>query len=571
MKTANLSLSFLESLEARLAPAGLVTLNLSASGALTITGDALDNDFVITESGNEWTISNLSGGTGTTEFRLNGGDALSSLTFAAPLSVKAKLGAGNDEMVLDGVTLPKTLTVDAGDGNDVVDLTGTAIAGAVKINMGNGNDLFTAGGDLYFGKGLNVSLGKGTNTFDVNATEFISDGNVVATAGGTATEAQAFVLKTAIGEINGTLNFRTTTASPTEFEIGDLTSDVLSVTKAMTLQSAAGNDLVTLRGDLLVGGVLSIRLGNGDNSVVTTNLDQLATKGLTYVGGSGVDNFTLQAREAIVDGNFAFTGGAGNNILDLNTSGFLEVTRGLTYKGGAGADTLILDGPDVYVFGVVNMSAGAGSNALFINALDADLGGVRYTGGAGADRIDIGEMEGASNLIKIEGPVTINTGAGDSDIQIIDSYIYGNLSITSGARLGFIDEVRLFESDFLGNVTVRMGAADSYFEINDSVFDRNVNIFTGAGWDEVRFDTDTVNTASTSHFKGNVYVNLGAGNDAFYAGSNPIVASTGNDFEGYVDIVGGAGYDKAYFINSAFYNNYFNGPIPLTYGVEDFA
>lgn len=589
MKTVPLSVSVLETLESRLAPAGLVTLNLTAAGALTVAGDTLDNDFVITESGDQWTISAVAGST--TMFRLNGGAEQTAITFDAPLSLTAKLGAGNDDMTLNGTLIPKNLNVDTGDGNDVLDLTSASIGGTAVITMGKGNDYFTAGGELTFAKGLSVNLGAGANTFDVNADSFSSGGNVSATASGLASELQAFVLKTGDGYINGSLTLKTTTASPTDFEIGDSAIDVLEVTKAMTLQSAAGEDVVTLKGDLHVGGLLSMRLGNGNNSVVTTDLDQLSSYGLTYTGGTGNDTFELEAREVIVAGNFSFSAGAGTNRLDLNPSEYLGITKALTYTGGAGVDDFFLDGPaetlendeivtGVVVSGLVTMNASNGDNYLGINAISAHLGGVKYTGGTGIDIVDIGQFEGNSDLINVYGAVTINTGTNEAEVMIWNADLRGNLAVTTNVFAGGADTIQLLNSDFRGTTSLTMkGNADSDVKVDDSIFDRNVTIGTGNGSDYVLFDTDAAFNGIYSSFYGYVRIFLGNGDDVFLAGGNPVVENVGNDFNNFIDVDGGAGFDSAYFMNSEFYNNAFNphddrldpGDLPWTIRVEDYA
>lgn len=569
MKTFAPALNVIESLEARLAPAGLVTLNISAAGALTVTGDTFDNEFTITESGDLWTISSLPGSG--TEFQLNGGATQSAITFDAPLSLKATLGDGNDEMVLDGLTIAKTLNVNSGDGNDVVDLTSTAIFGTAKVTMGNGDDTLSAGGDLYFGRGMSVVLGKGENTFDVNAVTLLSDGNISATAAGLVTENQIFALKTGVGEVNGSVSLRTTTASFTDFEIGDSVADSLVVTKGMTLKSAAGDDLVTLQGDIIVGGVFAMQMGNGNNEVVTTNVDELAVRGLSYTGGTGDDYFLLEARDVIVDGNFNFTAGSGTNTLDLFTSEYLGITKNLAYKGGIGQDSFIVDGPEVIVTGLVSMAGSSGFNFMGIDAIEADFGRLSYTGGAGDDLVDIGQPEGGSDLVTVYGATTIRMGAGNADLQVLHAAFLGNLTITTAAGFGQGDEVRLFNSEFVGNVLVSMtGRADSYVEVSDGIFDRNVTVNTGAGFDEVRFDTTTEGSLEYSWWDGYVRVNLGSGDDVFYAGSNPAVENVGNDFNWYVDVIGGAGFDTALFIHPD-YNNGFNGPVPWLSGVEDYA
>lgn len=571
MKTFN-PISVLETLESRLAPAGLVTLNLTAAGALTITGDADHNDFVITESGDQWTITALAGGATDTQFRLNGGASSTSLTFDAPLSVKAILGAGNDEMILDGISLPGVLNVNTGDGDDILDLTSTALGGTATVVMGNGGDYFTAGGDLFFGKGLSVNLGNGSNTFEVNAVTLTSNGNISALAGGTVSEGQEFLFKTGVGQVNGALTLRTTTNSFTDFEIGDSLTDSLTVTKAMTLQALGGEDIVTLRGDLNVGGLLALRMGNGANTVITTNLDELSSRGFTYTGGTGDDDFLLEAREVIIEGNFAFSAGSGTNKLDVFTSEYFGASGALTYTGGIGQDDLILDGPEVFVGGIVTMNASSGSNSLGINAVAASVGGVRYTGGTGTDVVDIGQFEGNSDLVTVRGGVSISTGAGDSEVMVRNGFIEGTLSVITGAGAGFVDTVQFLESDFLSNVGVSLrGNADSDVIVRDSIFDRNVTVATGNGVDYVQFDTDTAVSSIKSIFHGYVRVLLGNGDDVFLAGHNPVVDTVGNEFKSYIDVDGGAGYDIAYFMNSAAYNNGFDGPLPWTYRVEDYA
>lgn len=572
MKTMKLSPSVIESLEPRLAPAGLVNLALSASGALTITGDADHNDFQITESGDQWTITRIYDDPGNnTEFRLNGGPQLESITFDKPVSVKATLGDGNDEMLLDGVEILKTLNVNTGNGDDTLDLTSTTIFSTVKVTMGDGDDYFTAGGDLYFGKGFSANLGKGPNTLDVNADTLLSDGNISVVSGGAVNEIQTFRFQTGIGEVNGSLTLKST-RGPTDFEIGDLLADSLVVSKAMTLQSTAGEDYVTVKGDLFVGGLLSIKLGHGDNTVTLVDVDQLTSKGLTYTGGTGIDDFLVQAREVIIDGNFNFTGSSGENILEINPSEYFGVAGNLNYRGGSHTDSLLLNGPEVVIVKALAFNGSAGTNFMGVDALVADIGSLRYTGGSGSDRVDIGESDGGSDLVTIYGATTLNLGSGAADVQIIDSIIRGNLSIRTSAAFGLADDVRLFESEFWSNVSVQMtGSADSYVEVRNGIFDWDVYVSTGNGWDEVRFDTDTSVPGIYSWFDGYVTINLGAGDDVFYAGSNPNVEFVGNDFNYYVDVYGGSGYDTAYFVDSDAYNNGFNGPLPWWSSIEDVA
>ncbi|MCW0217522.1 MAG: hypothetical protein OJI67_04275, partial [Prosthecobacter sp.] len=426
------------------------------------------------------------------------------------------------------------------------------------------------------GKGLSVNLGKGANTFDVNAVTLLSDGSISAVAGGGLGEGQAFIFKTGIGEIHGALTLKTTTGSYTDFEIGDSADDYLSVSKGMTLQSAGGEDIVILRGDMDIGGLLALRLGQGDNSVITTNVDQLYAKALTYTGGKGNDEFILEARETVLDGNFTFSAGAGDNTLDLATSEYLGVGGNLIFRGGNGLDHLFVTGPEVYVGKVISMNASSsdvvlGNNVFGLNATVADLGGIKYSGGAGTDIVDIGQFDGDSDLISVFGAVTVNTGTGSSDVQVRDADIRGSLRITTNAGFGQVDTIQLLDSDFRGAVNINMqGRADSDVVVRDGVFDRNVTVNTGAGDDYIQFDTDTEVSSIYTYFDGYVRVFMGAGNDVFLAGHNPAVDTVGNDFNGFLDVYGGSGYDRAYFIDSEAYNNGFNGGDPWVFQMEEY-
>ena len=558
----------LETLESRLAPAGVVALSLSASGALSIAGDSLANDLQITESGNQWTISAQAGGD--TLFKMNGGPLLPSITFAAPLSLSASLGGGHDELLISAALLPGNLSIDGGEGNDAVDLTSTSIGGTASVRLGNGHDYFTAGGDLFFAKGLSVDLGTGQNTFDVNAKTLLANGAISAVAGGTAIDKQTFILAAELADVKGAVTLRTSTASATEFEIGALSSDSLRVTGGLSLIAGAGDDQVTLAGNIETLSTLAINLGHGANHLVSSSTGLIKANALSYAGGSHLDSITFAGQSLRIVGNMTFAGGAGTNLLDLNPALSLSIGGGLLYTGGTGSDTLLIDGPSAQIGGLVNMSAGAGNNALGLNAISASVGAVSFSAGAGNDIVDVGEHTGASSLVTVRGAVTVNAGSGSADIMVRDADLYGNLTINTAVAFGGIDTVRLLDSDFRGNVGINLaGTAESDVIVRDSIFDRAVTINTGSGDDYVAFDTDTEVSSIYSVFDGWVRINLGAGNDIFAAGSNPAVATVGNDFNHYVDVYGGTGYDRAYFMHSA-YNNGFNGPLPWTVGVEEY-
>ncbi|HEY1080811.1 MAG TPA: hypothetical protein VGE29_01030, partial [Prosthecobacter sp.] len=540
----------------------------------------------ITQTGNQWTVTSLVDGADGTTFRFNGGAEQTSLSFAAPLSLKANLGAGHDEMVLVDTDIAKAVSINMGDGNDTLDFTGTKFQLTASVLMGNGDDYFTAGDGLTFNKGLTVDLGKGANTFDINTSTLLSNGNITASASGSVLEEQNFLLQAGTGTINGSLTLKTTTASNTNFEIGGLVTDSLVVTKAMTLQSAAGTDKVTLRGDLEVGGLLSLKLGHGNNRVVTADLDNLTSTGLTYTGGTGSDDFFIEASTVTVKGNFTFSAGAGSNVLEVATTGYFDVTKSLNYTGGKDYDELTLRGPDVFVSGTVNMAASHGDNVMAMIAGIVDVGAIKFTAGNGYDDVDIGHPEGSTTGAYVASNVNISTGAGAAEVYFRNGQIVGNVSVATNAGLAaqgvsFIDDVILLETNVGGSLMVSMtGQADSVVEIRNGFFNRNVIINTGNGHDVVYFDTDTEvptngepveseDFVGVSEFYGYVRINLGAGDDTFYTGNDPSTPNVGNTFFSYVDVYGGTGFDVAEFADSRRYNNGFQRYQPWVSSIED--
>lgn len=566
MKTASPLPHCIEPLEQRLAPAGIVALNLSGS-LLSITGSAFADEISISEAGGLWTVEALSGSA--TEFSLNGAAPLSAVTFAAPASIRANLGAGDDTLLLNGLTLTGSLNVNAGEGNDTLDLTNTSINGAVNALMGNGADLFTAGGNLFFGRGLNVNLGAGGDFFELNANLLTSNAGITAIGSGTPADLQTFMLAAADGLVKGNVTLRATGNTATDFIIGDLPEDMLKVNGALNLSSGAGADRVFLSGSMEITGIMNLSLGHGVNQTSSEDLTDLSARAFNYTGGSGSDQVVLLGRDLNLTTALNFRGGAGSNRLELDQTGFTTLGGALNYSGGVDTDVLLLGGKDVLIGGLISMNAGAGENALGINALLASMGGVRFTAGVGNDVVDIGENEGASDLVTVRGAVIVNTGLGSADVMVRDADIHGNLTITTNSPFGGIDLVRILDSDVRGTTLVRMnGWADSDVIVRDSIFDRNVTIHTGNGDDLVQFDTDTEVSSIYSIFKGYVRIYLGAGNDIFMAGANPAVETVGNDFRGFVDAFGGTGYDRAYFMDPA-YNNIFPGGEPLAFAVEE--
>jgi hypothetical protein len=114
-----------------------------AAGLLTLAGDAADNVLLVTQAP-DGRLSLSCNGSGTL-VRLNGGPAAPAVTLPAPVAgpVTVALGDGADELPLDGVELPGSLSVNGGNGaadgpaDNTVRLRDVRVGGSLGVtNLG---------------------------------------------------------------------------------------------------------------------------------------------------------------------------------------------------------------------------------------------------------------------------------------------------------------------------------------------------------------------------------------------------------------------------------------------------
>jgi hypothetical protein len=161
----------------------------SFDGLLTITGDNKANQFIVSASGIDTTVTGLNGtkingGTAIATFDFypnlvidtgNGDDEVEVLDMFSALSVKT--GNGNDRVAItEADALPLAFDhfdIDTGNGNDRVELTDlTCFECDMNIKMGNGDDSLKLVGTIaltgIFGTaGIGtVNMGNGHDTID---------------------------------------------------------------------------------------------------------------------------------------------------------------------------------------------------------------------------------------------------------------------------------------------------------------------------------------------------------------------------------------------------------------------
>ena len=153
--TPNSSLA-IERLESRDVPAGDVSVVLTG-GALTVTGDAADNQLTIQQFSNGEVV--VTGSAGTT---INGrGDSVS-LGVVALDAVRLAGGDGADQLAVAGVTTAGEVVVTGDAGNDSLFVSNTT-AGSLTVNAGAGDDLVTTNG-VWVAGFADLSGGDGSDT-----------------------------------------------------------------------------------------------------------------------------------------------------------------------------------------------------------------------------------------------------------------------------------------------------------------------------------------------------------------------------------------------------------------------
>ncbi|MGB8170785.1 MAG: hypothetical protein WCF18_24990 [Chthoniobacteraceae bacterium] len=445
--------SSLEPLEARIAPAGIVTVT-SSGGSVKIVGDGLDNDISI--SFGTGSLINIIGNNGTTISGPGGSSAFltKDLTIA--------LGDGRDTVSLAAGNYAGNVTLDGGAGDNTFSLTGaTFIPGTLKVLAGAGTDTLgdtSAGADLRIGRDLVIKLGdggvistltaarllvggklsltggSGIEDFSWNVTDLIV-GSDVSVATGKGLDRIGF---DASGDVNigGKLGVKGGDSAPplmtaiVSASFNLTAGDEMSVRGPVTANTVAGTAVINLGGTNMTNfGGLSIKTGKGDNTVTLNGATQNYL-GKVSVTAGGPTDFTMQATTFFIGGDLTFKGSAATDGFDLEGAG--------TITGKASVD----------------LGAGAGQSLIF-----KGTGATKYS-------------------IAIGGGLALKQGAktGNSTTTASGIINFKKFSIATG---GADDAVTLDSLSIIGSTGIALGAgADTFALETQHVF--GAALFSGA-------------------------------------------------------------------------------------------
>lgn len=546
----------IEVLEARIAPAGVVTASLKA-GSLVLIGDAMDNqihiapigggDFVI--EGQSGTLIDTGGpvaqpfffitnlpilglqvdlGGGNDTFdstglravgatTLNGGEGNDTFTLSNHINLGTVTftgGAGDDKLTLDGhyAVLRSKLTFNDAGGNNELDFHAvTATLGSISYTGGSGSDRITADGAILRGTSITADFGDGGALIDFESTSVTLGGAVSMTCGEPGT-GQTQLLTADTGNFavaSGiTLALNGTTAAPGFLSgVSIISFDTGRVGGAIKVTGGLGHSSINLgAADFSVGGGITFQPGaTADDGSIGLHGNALKIGGdINYLGNGADDAVNIDAQLFIAAKKTVLKLGDGdNNLADgAKRSTF---TGGLQYVGGTGEDSLQINGSARG--GVVNAQFGENTAILTISGASVALGGL-IASGAQAGSSMVVEITGADVALKTGAMITGGTGPTSVTLgQLGGSFSAGaDIVFTGGAGA---ETLNVYGSEVrVAKIRTELGdGAGTVNVIADALTSTGLKFRGGVGPDAIIVQAGT-------GAMGLVDVNTGAGNSS---------------------------------------------------------
>ena len=361
----------LERLEPRLVMAGNVIAQVS-QGSLTLTGDARDNQIVITQSAaGRFTIS---GQAGTTINRSAGPVTFSGVT----ADIRASMGAGDDRVQLGGrsITVGDDLVIVGGTGDNRLDvLAALTVTDDILISNQQGTDMTVITGRLRVGGNVSVRNGDGQSFTVINPGPGAGVNRIAGhlfVSNGTGDHHNTVIDTNVGGNVSfnsgqanaGAFNTFAVEDSPVRLRIGGSASFV-SQSRARTTNVLNSTDVV--------GNVL---FSTGTTGPASHSLGSLDSLGAARVGGRvsiRADQSTGQVAVTLGDlgtearGGLAIRGDlrirTGSGLDQINV-GSVRVDRSTAISTGAGTDSVRID--DSTLVGAVTVSTGLGADEVLV-------------------------------------------------------------------------------------------------------------------------------------------------------------------------------------------------------------
>jgi hypothetical protein len=564
-----------ESLEKRQVLAGNVTALLSGANLL-ITGDGAANDILVEGlpgfPGRVRITPQTNAGGPTT---LNGQTA--ALIFPSFGDIRINLGNGSDALEFNsdpGVTdtLPGNLVIDGGRGDNDISISNYTIGGSLVVRNSTGIDSVLIDntdvgvdinvssdastglqttqiqGGSSVGRDLILSNRAGDNTIEIGDVGDSGATAAVAVGRNLAIYNSGVVANDSVinlHDVNIAQNLTITNLSTATIAVGTATGTT-NVGHNVTIRNGNGDNSVTVQNDSTLGTTAVDRVaiwnGSGDDTVVfdesTSNAQVDIRNGLGDATVTTSDDAIFNAALSIINGN----NGDHTVTIESATVGSLFVSNG----AGASNTVLIGTASTVDIAGRTTIFNGnvTGDNRIEINF--ATLGGlVTLTNGTAGGVNDIYVGTVAAGAVTTTNSLAIYNGNGDSDVELDNLDIGGSLSVTNGSATashslavgvdGLVDvtgnasfyltdgdsTVTLDQVNIGGNLGLRTGAGDDVLVIAGggalgATVLGSTTILTNAGDDSLTIGNDT----GTATLTASLTVLMGIGTDSITLGAN---------------------------------------------------
>ena len=512
-----------ERLENRIAPAGLVTVSYnSATGALLLNGDALDNSVDVFQTGADtYRVEGLSG-----TLLTGSGVPVAVLDIGKLSSLTIKGNDGADDFGLTDLTKLKSLKFEGGAGLDFLLSKNLAVKGDVSLDLGAGSGLAAFAGTATEITGdFKAVYGDGGGSVDFFATTTSIKGSVKL-IGGSGLDTASF---------GGVVNLE----KGIEISDAGLGMGVAFQNATAVIGKGRGGDSIEFNG------------GSGADSLQFVGGNITVKGDVKFAGGGGKDVADLSAATLKIEGKVVLDGGADADVLKI-AGAQVMLGRGVSLLGGGGADELTLSGDHLTVRGDVKLSGGDGDDTLNVLAKTLDLSdSLTVLGGGGANvgsifgdgriRDDVFISMGGANG---GGDQTFLMGGASGAVGALK--IGGDLTVTSDAtdpaHAGFSDFLWITDTTVSDDVRITMGSVDSSVLMDNAFIHGRLNINTGAGNDLVEIEQTAL--TGPSIIDRLATIQLGEGNDVIRIGKSSAAGS--NDyviFNGGLHVDGGPGND----------------------------
>jgi Ca2+-binding RTX toxin-like protein len=325
------------------------------------------------------------------------------------------LGAGDDQITLTGdlgTAGVSQVVVDADGGDDQIDASGVTGATSLTLASGDGSDsiIGSAGSDT-------ISAGAG----DDNITYYIGGGNDLVDGGD---DFDILSVEVADPTLTTPVNVTVTGGATFAIDTAAGTNPQATGIEGLQLVLGAGDDQITLTGDLGTAGVsqVAVDAGDGDNQIDASGVTGATS--LTLTSGDGSDSIIGSAGADMIstgagDDNVTYYIGGGNDIVD----------------GGSDFDILSLEVADPTLTAAVNVTVTGGATLAIDTAAGPDpqvtgIEGLQLLLGAGDDLVTLTGEFGAAGVSQ----VAVN--AGDGDNQIDASGVIGAITMVINGGAG---------------------------------------------------------------------------------------------------------------------------------------